>query len=323
VTSFAPLHLELGLPALEESLAAWAREALGAERTLLYLWHEATSRLERVAVPESTDPSARAENVAPDGERMDEARRALETGTIVESRRAGSPGASWRVIAPLSLDGERIGALVIDRPRRMSQSLRDLVVELQRHAAAAVRNSRRFARAEQLSFTDDLTSLYNSRFMSLYLDREVRRSRRAGSALSLLFMDLDGFKAINDVHGHLAGSATLVEVGGLLTRAVRDSDIVVRYGGDEFVIVFPETPLPGGLVIAERIREAVARHVFLEDRGIEGKVSTSVGLASYPAHATEARDLIQRADDAMYQAKAQGKNRVVTAAPAVAAPAAP
>ena len=149
--------------------------------------------------------------------------------------------------------------------------------------------------------------------MSLYLDREIKRCRRAGSSMSLLFMDLDGFKQVNDVHGHLAGSRTLVEVGAVLERTVRDADVLVRYGGDEFVIIFPETPLSGGLIIAERIREVIATTHFLESRGIDARVSASIGIAAYPESAEEVRSLISCADAAMYRAKALGKNRVVSA----------
>ena len=152
--------------------------------------------------------------------------------------------------------------------------------------------------------------------MALYLERELKRCRRARSVLTLLFMDLDGFKSVNDTHGHLAGSKTLVEVGRVLESTVRDADVLIRYGGDEFVILFPETPLSGGLVIAERIRQVVERTVFLKSQGLAARVSASIGIASYPESADDARGLIASADRAMYEAKALGKNRVVASRPA-------
>jgi diguanylate cyclase (GGDEF)-like protein len=136
------------------------------------------------------------------------------------------------------------------------------------------------------------------------------------SPLTLLFMDLDGFKEVNDTHGHLAGSRTLVEVGTVLEQTVRDADILIRYGGDEFVILFPETPLSGGLIIAERIRQVIENTKFLvEIMGIEARVSASIGIAAYPESADDVRSLITSADRAMYEAKALGKNRVVSARP--------
>ena len=135
------------------------------------------------------------------------------------------------------------------------------------------------------------------------------------SPLSLLFMDLDGFKSINDTHGHLAGSRTLVEVGAVLEKTVRDADVLIRYGGDEFVILFPETPLSGGLVIAERIRQVIAGTKFLESQQIDARVSASIGIAAYPESAEDVRGLIASADRAMYEAKALGKNRVIAARP--------
>jgi diguanylate cyclase (GGDEF)-like protein len=181
--------------------------------------------------------------------------------------------------------------------------------------AVAVQNGQAFERTKRLTFTDDLTALYNSRFMALYLEREIKRCRRMRSPLSLLFMDLDGFKNINDTHGHLAGSRTLVEVGAVLERTVRDADILIRYGGDEFVILFPETPLSGGLVIAERIRQVIGSTRFLETQKIDARVSASIGIAAYPESADDVRGLISSADRAMYEAKSLGKNRVVAARP--------
>jgi diguanylate cyclase (GGDEF)-like protein len=224
------------------------------------------------------------------------------------------PGA-WRAILPLSIEADPVGILQITCERAVDGSRVPLLHELAHVLAVAVRNAQTFEKTKRLTFTDDLTALYNSRFMTLYLDRELKRCRRTKSPLTLLFMDLDGFKSVNDTHGHLAGSKTLVEVGAALERTVRDADILIRYGGDEFVILFPETPLEGGLVIAERIRQVIQDTKFLEALGIEARVSASIGIAAYPDTADDLRGLITGADRAMYEAKALGKNRVVTARP--------
>jgi len=148
--------------------------------------------------------------------------------------------------APLISRGRTIGVVeIINRKgRRFSKIDLEILLTLVEPCAIAIENAMLFQRAERLTVTDDLTQLFNSRYLTLYLDREVKRCKRHGIPLSLIFLDLDGFKGVNDLHGHLAGSRTLSEVGAILSDAVRESDILVRYGGDEFVAVLPETP-PG------------------------------------------------------------------------------
>lgn len=225
-----------------------------------------------------------------------------------------TPG-SWCALLPLIVEADAVGVLQLTCERAVDRAGVALIEDLARALSVAVRNAETFEKTRRLTFTDDLTALYNSRFMALYLDRELKRCRRMRSPLSLIFLDLDGFKEVNDTHGHLAGSRTLVEVGAVLEETVRDADILIRYGGDEFVILFPETPLSGGLVIAERIRQVIGNTKFLESMGIEARVSASIGIAAYPESADDVRSLITSADRAMYEAKALGKNRVVSARP--------
>jgi diguanylate cyclase (GGDEF)-like protein len=222
---------------------------------------------------------------------------------------------SWRALLPISIDQEAMGVLEVSCEKPKDAAEMERLAELNRVLGIALRNAQTFERTKKLTFTDDLTALYNSRFMALYLDRELKRCRRMRSSLSLLFMDLDGFKNVNDTHGHLAGSRTLVEVGAVLEKTVRDADVLIRYGGDEFVILFPETPLQGGLIIAERIRQVIESTKFLESMQIEARVSASIGIAAYPESADDVRTLISGADQAMYAAKSRGKNRVVAAPP--------
>lgn len=236
-------------------------------------------------------------------------------GTSVNAVEGEGAKGAWRALLPLRVEAEPVGILQVTCDRPLDRSGVALLQDLAPSLALAARNALTFEKTKRLTFTDDLTALYNSRFMTLYLDRELKRCRRMRSSLSLLFMDLDGFKAVNDTHGHLAGSRTLVEVGAVLERTVRDADILIRYGGDEFVILFPETPLSGGLIIAERIRQVIGATTFLESQGLEARVSASIGIAAYPESAEEVRGLITSADRAMYQAKALGKNRVVAAPP--------
>ena len=161
--------------------------------------------------------------------------------------------------APLISRGHTIGVVeIINKLKgRFVQADLDVLLTLVEPCAIAIENAILFQRTEQLTITDDLTKLFNSRYLNVYLGREIKRCKRHGIPLSVIFLDLDGFKGINDAYGHLAGSGTLAEVGAILAEAVRESDILARYGGDEFVVVLPETPPAGALVIAERLR---ARH---------------------------------------------------------------
>ena len=228
----------------------------------------------------------------------------------------GAPAQAWCGLFPLAVHEEPVGVLQVTCDETVESPGIEALWEVCGALSVAVRNAETFEKTRRMTFTDDLTALYNSRFMSLYLDRELKRCRRTRSPLSLLFMDLDGFKQVNDIHGHLAGSRTLVEVGTVLEKTVRDADVLIRYGGDEFVILFPETPLAGGMVIAERIRQVIGATRFLESQNLEARVSASIGIAAYPESAEDVRGLIACADRAMYQAKALGKNRVVASAPA-------
>jgi diguanylate cyclase (GGDEF)-like protein len=217
--------------------------------------------------------------------------------------------------APLISRGRTIGVVeIINRVGgRFIQEDLDILLTLVEPCAIAIENAILFQRTEQLTITDDLTKLFNSRYLNLYLVREIKRCKRHGLPLSVIFLDLDGFKGINDQYGHLAGSETLTEVGGILSRAVRESDILARYGGDEFVVVLPETPASGALVIGERIRRAIEGHRFLSAQGLAARLSASLGIASYPDHALAPEGLIQKADQAMYRVKEREKNGIEVA----------
>jgi diguanylate cyclase (GGDEF)-like protein len=217
--------------------------------------------------------------------------------------------------APLVSRGRTIGVLeVINKlGGRFTRQDLALVLTLVEPCAIAIENATLFQRTEQLTITDDLTRLFNSRYLNLYLGREISRCKRHGIPLSVIFLDLDGFKGVNDQYGHLAGSGTLTEVGTILAAGVRESDILARYGGDEFVVVLPETPASGALVIAERLRRAIEEHRFLEPQGVCARISASFGIATYPDHALSPEGLIQKADQAMYRVKEREKNGIEVA----------
>lgn len=164
-------------------------------------------------------------------------------------------------------------------------------------------NACRYQDAQELMYTDDLTGLYNHRYMQVALGQEIRRSQRYGLKFSLLFLDLDRFKEINDQHGHLAGSAALQEVGRLLRDCVRDVDTLFRFGGDEFAAMLVETDGKTARIVAERIRQMIENHAFLHDQGTPSYVTVTAGYATFPTDAVEKDRLLDLADRAMYAGK--------------------
>jgi diguanylate cyclase (GGDEF)-like protein len=220
---------------------------------------------------------------------------------------------------PLAGRDRRVGALVaFDRAPasqkpKLAPRLLQAVYLLLEPAAMALDSALLLKRAEELSVTDDLTQLYNSRYLNLVLRRETKRASRSGRPLSLLFIDLDGFKAVNDTHGHLSGSRALVEASGLIRGSARETDVVSRFGGDEFAIVLPDTGGEGAFAVGERVRDRVAAHQFLADDGLNLHLTASVGVATHPDVAASAEELVSAADKAMYQVKDSGKNGIQAA----------
>ncbi|ACM20971.1 response receiver-modulated diguanylate cyclase [Geotalea daltonii FRC-32] len=177
-------------------------------------------------------------------------------------------------------------------------------------ASLALENASRYNNAKNLLYIDELTGLFNYRYLDVALEREVRRAERYSSNISIIFLDIDLFKRINDQYGHLVGSKALAEVGLLLKKSVRDVDTVIRYGGDEYTIILIETGIDGASVVAERIRSTIEGHVFIQSEGLDIKLTASLGCASYPEDACTKLELLELADQAMYRSKACGKNMV-------------
>jgi diguanylate cyclase (GGDEF)-like protein len=241
------------------------------------------------------------------------------TADLTRDARVADPAVGAVVAFPLSCRGRRVGALVaLDRvpsarEPRLSDSMLRAVRILLEPASVALDNALLLKRAEALSVTDDLTHLYNSRYLNLVLRRETKRASRSGRPLSLLFIDLDGFKEVNDTHGHLFGSRALVEAAAVIRSSARETDVVSRFGGDEFALVLPDTGGEGAYAVGERIRERIAAHRFLMGDGLDIHLTVSVGVATLPDVANSSEELVQAADKAMYRVKDSGKNGIQAA----------
>ena len=171
-----------------------------------------------------------------------------------------------------------------------------------------------------LATVDDLTKLYNRRYFFERFNQEVERAKRYDRPFSCIIMDLDYFKQVNDTYGHLAGDQVLTDIAQILTNNCRQSDLAGRYGGEELIILLPETEAAGALIIAERIREMVEQHRTVDGKGAVIGVTVSMGVASLSRIELEELDanerIVQYADDALLQAKKDGRNRIEVYRPA-------
>jgi diguanylate cyclase (GGDEF)-like protein len=177
------------------------------------------------------------------------------------------------------------------------------------HAELCLRNLKKLESIQQQAFVDDLTSLYNSRYLKHCLGHSIARSRRTHQGFSVLFIDLDRFKGVNDRFGHTVGSGLLVAIARTLKNSLRSKDPVFRYGGDEFVVILQNTALDRAYEVAERLRNTIEKKAFYV-RGHVLHVTISVGIAVYPDHAPEPQTLLRMADEAMYSVKKHQRNAV-------------
>lgn len=223
-------------------------------------------------------------------------------------------GKQYLFLTLMSLDKETpLGVLVFEGvPEGDLDSLALQILESAKLMSRFVEFGLSFWDSKTMAMVDDLTELYNQRFLPVVLDNEISRARRSGKSFSLLFMDLDYFKNVNDTKGHWIGSKLLREVGLMLKGMIRSCDYGFRYGGDEFVIVLPDTDLKGGQVVAERIRDSIEKKAFVID-GHQVTLTVSVGLASFPDQAQSRDQIIQMADQAMYHGKRKSRNVVYVA----------
>ena len=188
-----------------------------------------------------------------------------------------------------------------------------LLEALSDFAAIALENARHVKRIHELTITDDCTSLYNARHMQVILETEIYRSQRYNYEFSLVFIDLDHFKQVNDTHGHLIGSRLLSEIGTALKTHCRLIDFAFRYGGDEFVLLLPQTSKDNALNVARRLHKLIRETFWLEETGLKIRITPSIGVASYPVDSRTKEGLLHLADEAMYLVKNTNRDSVAAA----------
>jgi diguanylate cyclase (GGDEF)-like protein len=236
-----------------------------------------------------------------------------DLGRLVE--RLATLLAEQRGIGELAERGDEVGT-IISSFTRMLETVERQAAEINSFAmrldAAYKELESTNVRLKETSFKDEVTGLYNRRFFSVRLEEEMSRYRRFNHPVSLVLMDLDGFKAVNDEMGHVVGDETLRDIGQILIKHSRGINVVSRYGGDEFAVLLVETSKAGARIYADRIRQIIAGYPFSHGRSI----TASFGISSLPEdEAATSEDLVRAADDALYAAKRGGKNQVAAMTP--------
>jgi diguanylate cyclase (GGDEF)-like protein len=220
------------------------------------------------------------------------------------------------VCVPIKARGHVLGVIeLVNALGKPSFGVEDIPIlkSLADYAAIALENARYVQRIHELTITDDCTALYNARHLNFVLDTEIYRSNRYAYEFSVIFIDLDHFKLVNDVHGHLVGSKLLWMIGDLIKGNLRLIDYAFRYGGDEFVVLLPQTSKESSLVVVRRIRELLTSRVFFTDEKLNIKVTASFGVAAFPGDGRTRKELLRKADEAMYLVKNTTRNNIALA----------
>lgn len=233
---------------------------------------------------------------------------------IVYTPKTNLPGMESLLILPLLVRDTPIGTFAIGAkaPNVFGNGVRAILQVLANQLAVALSNAASVARLEELATTDGLTGCYNKRYFNEELTSRLQAAERFGRKLSLVITDIDHFKVVNDTYGHATGDVVIRELGAILRRLKRDTDIVARFGGEEFCILCEETDSEGAVRLAERVRTELAETVFETELG-KLQVTCSLGVATYPITAGDGLALFEASDRALYVAKQGGRNRVCTA----------
>jgi diguanylate cyclase (GGDEF)-like protein len=235
---------------------------------------------------------------------------------VVLTRRLPWPHVPSLLVLPLVLHDRVLGTLILGAKRRhaFGEAVRPTLEVLASHLAVSLSNARMVHKLEQMATTDGLTGLFNKRAMLEAAEQKVLASARFGRKLSVVLCDIDHFKGVNDTHGHDVGDVVIKGLGEVLTRQKRSTDIVARFGGEEFVVVCEQTDELGAMLLAERIREDFAKTIFRVSSG-PFKVTCSIGVSTFPEAGREWEPLFKAADEALYVSKRAGRNRSTAAAP--------
>lgn len=223
-------------------------------------------------------------------------------------------GGAFVAVLPLLLDEDLVGVLQLTGAQQPDIAAVSNAAAYLRAVAPVIVRLHQLSKSKDLVLRDDLTKAYNRRFFDTHLDEEVERARRYGAVLSIIFLDLDDLKLVNNKYGHMAGSRLLQEVARRILGAVRNIDKVVRFGGDEFCVILPETDPEQATHVATRVRAALSQRPFSLEAGVDIAMTASFGIATYPLHARTRDELIRRADAAMYTVKSSTKNAIHVAA---------
>ena len=297
----------LDLDSILQTAVEEVGRTLKARRSALVLWQEGTSKPEGMSIYERPGEMPVEELLDSLQESDAEGKPAQGAeASVTDMESVVTPGP---LEVPLTYRAGVIGVLVVedDTPGRNWEDEEILMVRtVSGQLAIAISHARLFRQMQTQAMTDSLTGLYNHRYFQERLDREVKLADRNDDKVSLILLDLDHLKKINDTHGHRTGDAALCHAARLMQSSVREIDICARYGGEEFVVILPQCGRDDAINVAERLREAIASTPFHKI----GHVTASVGVASYPDAAKTKEELIEMADRAMYIAKAAGRNCV-------------
>ncbi|HTY07783.1 MAG TPA: GAF domain-containing protein [Candidatus Edwardsbacteria bacterium] len=225
------------------------------------------------------------------------------------------PNTRSEIAVPLKLGNQVVGVINVESDNLNAFGSLDLrlLSTLAAQVAVAVENARLYEQTEQLAVTDGLTGVFNHRYFQQFLTSELNRAKRYRHALSLIMLDIDHFKNVNDTKGHPSGDRVLQQVAGVLRNQARDVDLVARYGGEEFMVVLPETGKREAQIIANRIRVQIRDYTFKDEHQKDlSRITVSLGVASYPEDGADKNELIDYVDKALYRAKAAGRDQVRT-----------
>ncbi len=232
---------------------------------------------------------------------------------VLFTKKAKLKGMESLLVLPLVVREEPIGTLIVaaKAPSAFGTSVRETLQALTNQLAVAMANARAVRQLEELATTDGLTGCLNKRAFLDQMEQKLMAAQRFGRKLSVIVTDLDHFKAVNDTYGHAVGDRVLKELGGMLRRVKRETDLVARFGGEEFCLLCEETDARGAWLLAERVREELESTELVTELG-PLKVTASLGVATFPDHASTAADLFVQGDKALYEAKNRGRNQVCT-----------